>query len=365
MTPSSIGTRRPFHQLISPRTLTNNTRTGIQSEINSVPHFKRAIEYNGDSYLIHFAALFSSAPSAIPLVLIHGWPGSFLEFLPLLNILQQKYSPENLPYHIIVPSMPGYTFSSGPPVTASSFTVLDTCEIFRQLLHSLGFSKENPYVVQGGDIGSRVARGLSVLDEACCAVHLNFCFDLPMKKFPLPKDLSASEVESQATIDSFIKSGTGYGLMHATRPSTISLILSSNPVALLAWLGEKYITWSDEPHLSLTTILTFVTVYWITDTFPRSIYPYRNDFDPKDEVPCHGGNQWHVPSGKGFGFSAFPGEMLPVPRVWVEKTMEDEPTHMWWKEHESGGHFAALEKPGEMLRDLEEFVEYVKKGKQC
>lgn len=178
----------------------------------------------------------------MPLVNIHGWPGCFLEFLPLMNLLQEKHTPDTLPYHFIAPSMPGYTFSSGPP-TDRDFSTLDVSRIFQLLLTQLGFD-ETRYIVAGGDVGSRVARALAVEHEACSAIHLNFCFDLNMHGFPRDH-LTAEETRRLERLDDFISTGVGYGQMHATRPATIGFVLSSNPVALLAWIGEKFVTWTE------------------------------------------------------------------------------------------------------------------------
>ncbi|KAJ9641439.1 hypothetical protein H2199_005409 [Coniosporium tulheliwenetii] len=319
----------------------------VQDHINSVPHFTCEVEYEGHSYTVHYVALFSNRSDAVPLVNVHGWPGCFLEFLPLMNLLQQKYTPDTLPCHFIVPSMPGYTFSSGPP-TERDFSTLDVSRIFQILLRQLGLD-DTQYVVAGGDVGSRVARALVVEDPACSAIHLNFCFDLNMHGFP-QENLNAQETGRLEMLDEFMKTGVGYGQMHATRPATIGFILSSNPVALLAWIGEKFATWTDKTP-PLATILTFITVYWLTDTFPRSIYPYRADFASSDEVPSHGNPRWRIPDGKPFGFSDFPKEILPVPRAWVERT---------GRGASGGGHFAALEVPEMMLEDLEKFVGHVR-----
>lgn len=125
-------------------------------------------------YDIHFTALFSSDPSATPVMMLHGWPGSLLEFLPILRLLTERYTSENLPYHIIVPSLPGYTLSSPPPKD-KDFRIEDTATILDSLIKDLGF-EQTGYVVQGGDVGSKIARLLGgMTDNAAKAVHLNFC----------------------------------------------------------------------------------------------------------------------------------------------------------------------------------------------
>jgi microsomal epoxide hydrolase len=121
-------------------------RRHVEERINSFPNFKMPVEYNGDTYDIHFAALFSANPSAVPVMMMHGWPGSFLEFLPILRILADKYTPETLPYHIVIPSLPGYTLSSPPPKD-KDFKIEDAAAILDTLMRQLGF-EESGYIAE-------------------------------------------------------------------------------------------------------------------------------------------------------------------------------------------------------------------------
>ncbi|KAJ4154418.1 hypothetical protein NW765_015175 [Fusarium oxysporum] len=141
--------------------------------------------------------------------------------------------------------------------------------------------------------------------------------------------------------------------MHATRPSTIGLILSSSPLALLAWVGEKFLSWSDEDP-PLEEILTSVSLYWLTDSFPTSIFPYRQRFDP-DYPGAHDHPKWKI--SKPLGYSWFPFELAPIPVSWVKTTGN----LVFWRDHKRGGHFAALERPEELLKDFEEFIEQISK----
>ena len=135
-----------------------------ETEINSFPQFKIEIEFSGRAHSIHFCGLFSEQVDATPVLLLHGWPGSFLEFLPILNLLRDAYTPQSLPYHIIAPSLPGYVFSSGPSA-GTDFTLLDAAEILNQLMQGLGF--ESGYIAQGGDVGSKLARILARKYYSC------------------------------------------------------------------------------------------------------------------------------------------------------------------------------------------------------
>ena len=156
-----------------------------ESALNAFPQFKITMTANGDGdhhhpYVIHFLALFSSNPSAIPILLLHGWPGSVVEFLPLLHHVRSRYrTPAELPYHMVVPHFIGYGFSSPPPLHRD-FTHVDNAGLVAKLMHTLGFG--NGYVVQGGDLGGATAPVVSKLDASCRLVHVN------MLGIPPPKD---------------------------------------------------------------------------------------------------------------------------------------------------------------------------------
>ncbi|KAF5003874.1 hypothetical protein FDECE_9604 [Fusarium decemcellulare] len=317
--------------------------------INSFPNFKTIVtDPVHDSLSIHFVALFSNKPDAIPIIFLHGWPGSFLEFLPLLELLTKRYTPDNLPYHIIVPSLPGYTLSSGPPLDRD-FGNADAARIMNQFMVNLGFGVRG-YIAQGGDVGSDLARQVAKLYPECKAVHLN---TLMLRASAVPNSmegLTDEEITRVETQQRFWQSDFAYGMEHASRPATIGLVLSTNPLALLAWVGEKLLEWADDREpIPLDTILGMVTLYWFTSTFPRSIYPYRwflRDVDLSysglDEKP--------------FGYSAFEKEVSNPPKAWTEKALPK----LIRYDHEKGGHFAALEQPGLFLRDLEDFISQAK-----
>ncbi|KAK0910435.1 hypothetical protein LTR91_017110 [Friedmanniomyces endolithicus] len=294
-----------------------------EDHINSFPQF--TVPVTGDDGVtieVHFMALFSENPDAVPIGFFHGWPGSFLEFLGIFGILKERYSPKDLPYHVIAPSLPGYTYSSGPPVDAD-YSVVKAADLVHKLMVGIGFG--SGYLAQGGDIGSSIARHLAVNYDACRGMHLNAYFTGP------PKD-----EEKAKQMDDFERK-------HSTRTGTIGLALSSSPLALLAWIGEKFLEWTDDDP-PLEKILGSVTLYWLTETFPRCIYPYRGMFaGPRPPL---------VYVGKPSGYSLFPKELVPVPRSWAAATANI----VSYAQHQKGGHFAALEQPVELLADVEEWV---------
>jgi len=318
----------------------NDHRRKEEEHINSFPNFKTNItDDHGRVFDVHFAALFSAKADAIPIAFLHGWPGSFLEFIPLMGLLRKKYTPDTLPYHIIAPSLPGYAFSSGPPLDRD-WKVADTSRIMHKLLLTLGFGT-NGYLVQGGDIGSFVARELAATYPECKGMHLNFMYMKGIKAQSEPTEvLTEQEKKGVTRLDEFITLNSAYALEHATKPSTIGIVLASSPIAHLAWIGEKFVAWSDPCTTpSLNTILADITLYWFTGCYPTSIYTYRESNEIKFV-------------DKPVGYSYFPYELAPVPRAWAAKTGQ----LVFFKNHEKGGHFAALETPETLWDDVEAFV---------
>lgn len=256
-------------------------RRSHEQYLNAFPHYTLPVKdpLDGRTFTIHFIALFSTAPNATPLVLYHGWPGSFIEFLSILLLLQKKYpDPATLPYHVVVPSLPGYAFSSKPPLD-KDWSDHDSARVLNQLMIELGLgSRANGgvggYIAQGGDIGSNIARIQAAQFDDCIAAHLNLII-LPQKPAGVPDDaVDALEARQLARGQDFVMTGSAYAREHGTRPATIGLVLSASPIALLAWIGEKFLAWTDQDP-SVDTILESVTLYWLTDTFPTAIYSYR------------------------------------------------------------------------------------------
>jgi microsomal epoxide hydrolase len=153
-----------------------------------------------------------------------------------MNLLRQKYTPETLPYHIIVPSLTGYALSSGPPLDKDWGTV-DVARIMHKLMLSLGFGSSG-YLVQGGDIGSLVSRVIAATYNECKGMHLNFMFNNGIQeKSSSDEKLSVQEEEGLKRMEKFFSHGRAYAIEHGTKPATIGLVCASSPVAQLAWIG--------------------------------------------------------------------------------------------------------------------------------
>lgn len=324
---------------------------GVEEQLNEYPHYMANVmgPHKGIEFNVHFVGLFSENTSAIPVALFHGWPGSFTEYLGLLDVVIQQYTPQTSPYHLVVPSLPGFTFSSGPPLD-SDWTLTNTTYLMQQLLHGLGFS--DGYVAQGGDIGSFVARNLGFSDPSCKAVHVNMIPSIKPNGVPDPTNdtsLTQQDLDVLERSQVFVETQTGYSLEHGTKPATIAFALANNPTGQLAWIGEKLWGWTDpSEHFSIDTILTSVSLYYLTDTFPRSLYSYRETSgstraDLAQPLPY---------LGKPFGYTRFPYDNTGVPESWAAETGD----MVFYKAHESGGHFAAWERPEALWKDVQEFL---------
>lgn len=149
----------------------------------------------------------------------------------MLKEFASKYDENSLPYHVIVPSLPGYCYSNGPPLDRD-FATEDIARLMDKLMLGLGF---NAYIAQGGDIGSFVTRVLAVTSSACKAAHINLCIGVLPDSDEELNSLGTRDQTSVAQCNDFANLGSAYARMHGTRPSTIGLVLSSSPIALLAW----------------------------------------------------------------------------------------------------------------------------------
>ncbi|KAI1733656.1 Alpha/Beta hydrolase protein [Xylaria scruposa] len=320
-----------------------------ENYINSFPNFKLPVsDPEAGRVDVHFAALFSAKRDAIPLLFLHGFPASFAEFLPMLELLVDKYTPETLPYHVIVPSLPDYGLSRSANQQAE-MTLTQAARIMNQLMLDLGFGQG--YVVQGGDLGSMLSRIMSAEYESCKAFHVNMLVADPALKAPSPDMLSSEESQIIQRTETWRQTGLAYALEHGTRPATVGLAISASPLAMLAWIGEKLLEWTDPRHqFPLDTILGMVSFYWFTETFPRSLYHatlVKNLFAGKPHPTS---------MEKPLGYSLFAYDLCVLPKPWAEEIY---PNLTLFKAHSEGGHFASIEQPKALLDDVEEFVERV------
>ncbi|KAK4139460.1 putative epoxide hydrolase [Dichotomopilus funicola] len=329
----------------------------VTTTSNTSPDSEQQEQQQKQNFRLHFAALFSRNPAAVPVLFCHGWPSSWLDFVPLLELLAAKYTPETLPYHIVAPSIPDFGLSTRPVSSAAAGSELDVygaAAALNELMKTLGF---DAYVAQGGDVGSGLVAALGGVHDECKAVLFNNFLLTPSEKagvahLPvLPQEALTIAINKQ-----FIYSGTGYMLEQGTKPGTISLALMSNPVALLAWIGGLY---AEATTFTLPAILQQVAWYWHTQSYGRALWPYRVGW----EAILRDAGVERLPSplavrDKPVGYSWFPYEALGVAESWLGEWFGE--GLVFFRRHEKGGHFAAYEEPAEFLQDVEDFVATVK-----
>ncbi|GAA5894019.1 epoxide hydrolase family protein [Sporobolomyces salmoneus] len=311
-----------------------------EEQINSVHHYYADVEDGGTNFKIHFIYEESKDPNAIPLLLLHGWPGSAFEFIDAIKLLRESSSPS---FHLIAPMEPGYGWSSPPPLDRG-FGTDDVASIMHSLMCSLGF--ENGYAIQGGDIGSLLARKMALKYESVKCIHLNYLPAVEPEDGSLKKQVKPHEQRSLNRSEEFQKTGRAYALAHGTRPGTIGFTVGSSPISLLAWLAEKYRDWTDETP-SVDEILAIATFWWLRDSFPSSIYAYHELlFSGVSFIHNDQANYLHKP----FGYSAFKQEISCTPEAWVGVNGNCQ----FYRYNDKGGHFPSMEQPEQFAKDMKD-----------
>jgi pimeloyl-ACP methyl ester carboxylesterase len=314
-----------------------------EANLNRYPQFLARV---GD-YDIHFYHVKGRGPKPMPLILTHGWPGSVFEFLEAIGPLTDPASfggSADDAFDVIVPSMPGYGFSSkpsgkpiGPPTTATLWNTLMT--------KVLGYSK---YGAQGGDFGGRITAQLGrAYPEFLFGIHLNNMAG-PLK-FPEESEQTPEERAWKRDSDAEWFADGGYSREHHTKPQTVAFALTDNPLGTAAWIVEKLKTWSDspdirEPVFTKDQVLTDVMIYLVTEAIGTSIWFYRGI---DDEPPLT--SRVSVPTG----VINSPQELLlfKPPKSVLERNFN----LVRFTQLTKGGHFAFWEQPGAMVEDVREF----------
>ena len=303
---------------------------------------------------LHYLHVEGKGPDPLPLLLSHGWPGSVFEFL---DIIPRLTDPARFggdtgdSFTVIAPSLPGYGLSFAPG--QQRFALEEIAAAFAELMSRLGYRR---FVAQGGDWGSFVTARLGYdHPERLIGIHLNL---LPVRRDPdMVKDPSPEEARFLDELRHFLKEETGYQWIQGTRPQTLAYGLTDSPAGLAAWIGEKFRAWTDcdgdvWSAVSRDDFLANVSLYWFTGAIGSSFWPYC--------ARMHG--PWPIPGPVSVpaGYAAFPREILHPPRS-VAATMFTDIRR--WSEMDKGGHFAALEQPDALAREIREFVRPLRAGR--
>jgi pimeloyl-ACP methyl ester carboxylesterase len=312
----------------------------VESKLNALPQFVTTI----DGEEIHFIHVRSRHAGALPLLITHGWPGSILELVKAIPPLTDPPAfggRAEEAFDVIVPSIPGYGFSSRPQGTGWGPDRIGRA--WAVLMDRLGYKR---YVTQGGDWGSVVADVMAKQKPpGLLGIHVNMPATVPPDVAkalndgtPPPAGLSDKEKAAFAALDEFYRKNCGYASMMVTRPQTVGYGLSDSPVGLAAWMYDKFAQWTysnGDPERSLTKdeMLDDITLYWLTNSAVSSARLYwennANNFNAVDiSLPA--------------AVTVFPGEIYRAPRTWVEQSYHK---LIYFNEVDKGGHFAAWEQP--------------------
>lgn len=312
-----------------------------EKELNRLPQFTTTI----DGQLIHFLHIRSSAADAAPLLLTHGWPGSFVEFLDVIEPLTDPADGGSA-FHLVIPTLPGFGFSN--PVVESGWTTTRIARAWDALMDRLGYHR---YGVQGGDIGAAVSPEIArLVPDRVIGVHINGNVGAPVDGVSDEEKEQLSEIERDrvARIDAFMIEEFGYIAIQGTRPQVLAAGLTDSPVGQLAWIVDKFRQWTYPRSALPDTIvdrdrmLTNVMLYWLTSAAGSSAYVgYASD------------SSW----GAAPAVSGVPtGVIIFAHDVGIRRYAELEHNITRWTDVEDrGGHFAALEEPGILVDDIRSF----------
>jgi pimeloyl-ACP methyl ester carboxylesterase len=316
----------------------------VERTLNALPQFITEI----DGLDIQFAHIRSPHEDALPLLMTHGWPGSIIELLkvidPLTNPTVHGGRAEDA-FHLVLPTMPGYGFSGKP--TSRGWGPARIAGAFHELMLRLGYSR---YVSQGGDWGAIISELLALqAPEGLTGIHVNMPGTVPpdilrnLRNFdPAPAELSEREKVAYDRLLHFYRDGFGYAAMMNQSPQTIGYALADSPVGMAAYYYDKLAEWTDsggEPEKALTNdeMLDAITLYWVTNTGTSSSRSYW------EGAQAGGGpfNAFDIPT-LPVAVTVFPAEIYPASRSWAEKAFGN---LIYWNEVDKGGHFAAWEQP--------------------
>lgn len=332
------------------RGLVEHWRTGFdwrrhEAALNAFPQFKVPLA----GIDLHYLHVPGKGPDPKPLLLLHGWPGSVFEFMDLIPRLSDpaRFGGDAADaFTVIAPSLPGYGLSFAPG--QKRFGIADIADCMAELM--TGVLGHRAFAAQGGDWGAFTCSSLGVRHaDKVAGIHINLLSIRPDQ--PPPANPTAEEARYLAEVRRWAKEETGYIQIQGTRPQTLAYGLTDSPAGLAAWIAEKFHVWTDhagdfETAVARDHLLANISLYWFTGAISSSFWPYYDRL--------HG--PWPIPDGKTvdipMGYAAFPKEIRRPPRSIAEKTYTD---IRQWTVMPKGGHFAAMEQPEALARDVASF----------
>jgi pimeloyl-ACP methyl ester carboxylesterase len=312
----------------------------VEARLNALPMFMTEI----DGVDIHFIHVKSRHANALPLIITHGWPGSVIEQLkviePLTNPTAHGGQAEDA-FNVVIRSMPGYGFSGKP--TGTGWNPERIARAWAELMKRLGYSR---YVAQGGDWGSPVSSAMARQAPAgLLGIHINLPATIPPDVAavlaaggPAPAGLSEKERVAFDSLDTFYKKYRAYGAMMGTRPQVIGYALTDSPVGLAAWIYD-YNNGEPERLLNRDDVLDDITLYWLTNTATSAARLY---WETSGQSVLLAAAQKTSEISLPVAITVFPGEVYRAPETWARRAYRN---LIYFNEVDRGGHFAAWEEP--------------------
>ena len=301
-----------------------------------------------DGLGVHYLHVRGRGPAPLPLILFHGWPGSFHQMLKLIPFLTDPAAHGGRPedsVDLVIPSLPGYGFSE--PARDQGWTQRRFARLFLRLMRDrLGYSR---FCAHGGDIGAGVVNWLARdHSEHLTAIHLTNVAQPYLG--PGSRPLNARERRLVEQEEKWSREEGAYADLQRTKPQSLSYGLNDSPAGLAAWILEKWRSWSDcggdlESVFTKDELLTNISIYWFTQTIGPSMRVY---FEHRKHSPAPGPGD-RIPSPAGFAI--FPKDLSNPPREWAERTYDVRQ----WSEMPRGGHFATIEQPALLAADMRRF----------
>lgn len=325
-----------------------------EAQLNKYPQFITEI----DGQNIHFLHIKSGNANATPLMLIHGWPGSFADFINVIEPLTNPGNENEVSFHLVIPSIPGFGFST--PVKEKGWNMFRIAAAFSTLMEQLGYAK---FAVHGGDMGAGITSIMSALAaHKLIGTHVNTDFYSVAGLGMFPSDTSFLSEEEKPRLErmkEYKKNGTAYLEIQSTRPQTVAYALSDSPVAQLGWMIEKYKEWTDEEKelpedaIPVDQILTNVSLYWFNKIGASSAEILYENMSMafnwgSDDGASQETNQWTPPKVPAAMTVYAKNEDKSLFKKLMSFT--GEPDHYIF--HDKGGHFPAMEVPDLFVNDL-------------
>jgi pimeloyl-ACP methyl ester carboxylesterase len=316
-----------------------------EAKLNAFPQFK--VPLHGID--LHFIRVEGKGPAPMPLLLMHGWPGSVFEFMEVIPRLTDpaRFGGDAMDaFTVVVPSLPGFGLSFRPGQPRFSIEQIADC-LHDLMKNVLGFKR---FGAQGGDYGAFSATRLGIAHpDSLLGIHLNFL--VVRRDLPVPPESTLEERTYFDDLAKWTKMEIGYQQIQGTKPQTLAYGLTDSPTGLAAWLIEKFRTWSDcngdvERVHSRDSLLANICLYWFTGAIGSSFWPYY--------ARIH--HAWPIPNGAKVmvptGYAAFPKEIIRPPRSIAETVYGNIQS---WTPMAAGGHFAAMEQPDALATDIAAF----------